>query len=268
MKTPISIIGCGWLGFPLARYLIENGHSIKGSTGTKSKLDVLASEGIQPHLLKFSAEGISGDISACLDSCKTLILNIPPGLRKNPERNYMGMMQHALPYIEKSSVENILFVGTTSVYGDNESNPVISEASETSTSETAKKMVSVENLFQQNNNFKTTILRFGGLIGPDRHPAKFLSAKKNLKNPEAPVNLIVQQDCIAVIDCIIKEDLWGETLNAVYPLHPTREAYYTQACKQMNLPIPHFDHSQKSKGKIIASNKLVRLLDYQFQTPI
>ena len=268
MKTPISIIGCGWLGLPLAKCLIQKGHPIKGSTSTESKLDSLASGGIQPHLLNFSSEGVTGNITACLDSCEILVLNIPPGLRKHPEQDYMGMMQHVLPYIEKSSLENVLFIGTTSVYDDNESIPIISEASKTSTSKTAKKLISVEKLFQQNDNFKTTVLRFGGLIGPDRHPAKFLSAKKNLKNPEAPVNLIAQQDCISIIHSIINHEIWGATLNAAYPSHPTRETYYTEACKQLHLPIPHFDKNQKSKGKIIASNKLVRLLDYQFQMPI
>ncbi|MEZ7854793.1 MAG: SDR family NAD(P)-dependent oxidoreductase, partial [Cyclobacteriaceae bacterium] len=28
----ISILGCGWLGLPLARQLVQQGHQIKGST--------------------------------------------------------------------------------------------------------------------------------------------------------------------------------------------------------------------------------------------
>ena len=30
--TQISILGCGWLGLPLAKALLKNGFSVKGST--------------------------------------------------------------------------------------------------------------------------------------------------------------------------------------------------------------------------------------------
>jgi hypothetical protein len=33
----------------------------------------------------------------------------------------------------------------------------------------------------------------------------------------------------------------------------------------MDLPLPSYDLSQKSKGKIILSNKLERFLNYEFQ---
>lgn len=268
MNATIFIIGCGWLGLPLAKHFIANGQKVRGSTTTESKLDVLASEGIQPHLLQLSAQGVLGDIDACLNNCKTLILNIPPRLRKHPEQDYVGMMQQLLPHVEKSSVECVLLIGSTSVYSDEAHFPIISEKTKTSDSETSKKLVLVEKLFQKSVLFKTTVLRFGGLIGPDRHPAKFLTAKKHLKNPKAPVNLIAQQDCIAIIHSIIDLDIWDETINAVFPSHPTREKYYTRACKAMNLPVPHFDHKPKSKGKIIDSKKLVQLLNYRFEMPI
>mgnify|MGYP003615968040 CR=1 FL=1 len=37
----ISILGCGWLGFPLAQKLIETGYEVKGSTTSESKLEAL-----------------------------------------------------------------------------------------------------------------------------------------------------------------------------------------------------------------------------------
>jgi 3-hydroxyisobutyrate dehydrogenase-like beta-hydroxyacid dehydrogenase len=30
--TKISILGCGWLGFPLAKALLKDGFTVKGST--------------------------------------------------------------------------------------------------------------------------------------------------------------------------------------------------------------------------------------------
>ncbi len=268
MKSPICIIGCGWLGLPLAMHFISKGWQVHGSTSTEHKLNALSSEGIIPFLLKFSSEGVSGNLKGCLNTCKTLILNIPPGLRKNTEQDYVGMMLKIMPHLENSSVENILFIGSTSVYDDNPNMPEITEKSKTSNSETAKKLLRVEEFFKQNTNFKTTILRFGGLIGKDRHPAKYLAGKINLKNPKAPVNLIHLTDCITIINAIIEQEVWAETFNAANPSHPSRETYYTETCMEMKLPVPHFNHDLESLGKQISSQKLAQQLNYRFKAAL
>ena len=40
-QNKIGIIGCGWLGLPLAKELISNNHKVKGSTTTEEKLKIL-----------------------------------------------------------------------------------------------------------------------------------------------------------------------------------------------------------------------------------
>ena len=54
--------------------------------------------------------------------------------------------------------------------------------------------------------FNTTVIRFGGLIGYDRMPGKFLTGKKDLPNGDAPVNLIHRDDCVQIIYQIIKNE--------------------------------------------------------------
>jgi len=267
-KSTIGIIGCGWLGLPLAKALIEAGHTVHGSSTTKDKLAVLALEGIRPFLVAITAEGIKGQLQSCLLNCKVLILNIPPGLRKDPSKEYVKQMQQVLPYIENSSVEHLLFISSTSVYENGAQLPIITEDSPFSTEITAQKLVATEALFQNNLSFKTTILRLSGLLGPNRHPATYLSGRTHLKNPEAPVNLIHRADVIGIIKTILSEGLWDTHFNASYPSHPTKKAFYTQACEKLNLPLPQFDEHSKSTGKRIASEKLIQHLKYAFQHPI
>ena len=54
----ITIFGCGWLGLPLAKALIEKGYAVKGSTTTHGKLEVFRQKGIQPFLLDFKEENL------------------------------------------------------------------------------------------------------------------------------------------------------------------------------------------------------------------
>jgi nucleoside-diphosphate-sugar epimerase len=266
LNKQISIVGCGWLGFPLAKTLIKKGFKIKGTTTTKDKLQLLLKEQIDAYYLKTTSEGFIGNVQESFSNSDVLILNIPPGLRKNPDQNYFAQIKNLIPYIEFSTIKKVLFISSTSVYADEATIPKISEKTMPDPdSESGKQLLQVEELLQKNSNFKTTILRFSGLIGEDRHPAKQLSGKIHLKNPKAPVNLIHLNDCIGIIVKIIEMDIFGETFNASTSPHHSKQSYYTSICKSMGLPIPSYDLDQKSKGKIILSQKLELQLNYKFQ---
>ena len=47
----VSILGCGWLGIPLAKALLKKGLLVKGSTTTVEKISLLKSFGVEPHLI-------------------------------------------------------------------------------------------------------------------------------------------------------------------------------------------------------------------------
>ncbi|MBP6757705.1 MAG: SDR family NAD(P)-dependent oxidoreductase, partial [Flavobacterium sp.] len=147
-----------------------------------------------------------------------------------------------------------------------EDNLVVTEETELNPdTESGKQLVQAEQLLQSNSNFKTTILRFGGLIGEDRHPIKFLAGRKNIENPNAPINLIHQDDCVGIIMEILKLNSWNETFNAVTPFHPSRKEYYTQKAIDLNLALPEFNTENSSFGKTISSSKIETVLGYSFK---
>jgi nucleoside-diphosphate-sugar epimerase len=266
----ISILGCGWLGLPLAQVLIKNGYSVKGSTTSVEKLSTLEETGINPFLLELDTENTPDTTAAFLEGSKTLIIAIPPKLRgKNKDysdgnsQSFVNKINHLLPFIKRSNVENVLFISSTAVYGD--ANGLITEQTiPIPVTESGKQILEIEHLLLDQRYFKTTVLRFGGLIGKDRHPARFMAGKENLDNPQAPINLIHQEDCIGIILKILETNTWGDTFNAVTPFHPTRENYYTQKAAELNLALPQFNYEKKSVGKVISSEKIERFLEYQF----
>ena len=105
MKTTISILGCGWLGQPLAKHLLSLGYSIKGSTTSKTKLDPLGSVGISPFLIEL--ETLESNVSEFLEA-EILIVNIPSKNSKS--------FENLILEIEKSSIQKVLFISSTSVY--------------------------------------------------------------------------------------------------------------------------------------------------------
>ena len=57
----ISILGCGWLGFPLAKSLLQKGYMVSGSTTSVEKISVLENAGITPFLIELSDVTIEGE---------------------------------------------------------------------------------------------------------------------------------------------------------------------------------------------------------------
>nr|WP_315197772.1 SDR family NAD(P)-dependent oxidoreductase [uncultured Flavobacterium sp.] len=266
----ISLLGCGWLGLPLSKALLTNDFSVKGSTTSESKISNLKTLGIDPFLVALDCKSITGDVENFLNGSEILIINIPPQLRgKNNdsltanEKIFVEKIKTLIPYIEKSTIENVLFVSSTSVYGEVEGT-IIEETIPKPDTESGKQLLEAEMLLQNNPNFKTTVLRFGGLIGEDRNPVKFLAGKQNIENPNTRINFIHQEDCIGIILKIIELKSWGEIYNGVSPFHPTRQAYYTQKAIELSLPLPAFDHSKTASEKLILSNKAATVLGYNF----
>lgn len=266
-QKTIGIIGCGWLGLPLAKNLIAQGYAVHGSTTRNQKLNDLKTAGISPFKIELMQEDILGDIDTFLSGCETLIINIPPKL-KQEDNSYVKRMRNLLVQIESSTITNVLFIGSTSVYDDTTPFSEITESSKTGSTAKALQLLLVENLFQQSTHFDATILRFAGLFGEDRHPATYLSGRIGLKNPDGPVNLIHRKDCIGIINEILKQQIWNEVLNASTSPHPTRKTYYSRICHELEIPLPEFQIGTSSIGKTINTNKLVRLLNYNFQVKL
>jgi nucleoside-diphosphate-sugar epimerase len=266
VNKQISIIGCGWLGLPLAQHLIDKNFKVKGSTTSSKKLAVIKEHAIEGYVVRLTENKILGNYAAFLADSETVIINIPPGLRHHPNKNHVAEIKHLVTAIENHNIKHVLYISSTSVFNDSTNFPQVTAITPPDAkSNTAQQLIEIEQTLQNNSNFSTTILRFGGLFDETRHPAKYLSGKTQISNPEAPLNLIHKKDCIQIIEAILKNQVCNVALNAVYPNHPAKQTYYSAYCERQNLPLPEFDYSSKSKGKIINSSRLVALLNYTFK---
>lgn len=260
MKS-ISILGCGWLGLPLGKHLASLGFLVKGSTTRKAKLVDLEAAGILPFHLNFDPDP-KGDCEGFFSS-DILIVNLPPRNKDGIPDFHQSQLKEIVKAAQ-SRVENILFISSTAVYPAN--NQLVTEAdAETSClTRGGIPLLDMENLFVKNGHFKTTVMRFGGLYGPDRHPGKFLAGKKNVAGADNPVNMIHLDDCIGIISRILEQDIWGDVFNASAPSEETRKSFYQRAAKALNVEPPEFN-SEPSPFKKVSSARLIEKTGYQFR---
>jgi len=196
-----------------------------------------------------------------------LIINIPPKLRGAQRENYVKKMHLLHSEIKLATVKKVLFVSSTSVYGDIEGEVTEATTPEPAT-ESGRQMLSAETIFKNTESLQATILRFGGLISEDRHPVQMLSKRKGLSNGNQFVNLIHRLDCIRIIEHIIDTNSWGEIINGVYPFHPTKQKYYTSEAKKTNIQLPEYEENNVALGKKVAPSALLNVKGFCFKTSI
>lgn len=94
----ISILGCGWLGLPLAKAVLKEGISVKGSTTSIEKLTKLENIGIQSFQFALETKAAPDVLADFLDGSQTLIIAIPPKLRG---KTRITQMPKIIPLLKK-----------------------------------------------------------------------------------------------------------------------------------------------------------------------
>lgn len=253
IKLKIAVIGCGWLGAPLAEKLLRDRHEVHGTSRDVGKLTPLVENGLIAHEV---TESFSNAQLDWLKNCEILVLNIPPSSFKSSYANKMCEIARNLP-----STARVIFVSSTSVYADK--NETVTETTPTDgTNRSGPYVIEAEEALVNEFGKRITIVRMAGLIGGTRHPAKFM-AGKSISGGLAPVNLIHLTDCIGILKSVIHQNYWGKVLNACAPKHPEKKAYYTHFCKQLNLTPPTFEEN-KGDFKIVSAEKVQKELNYKF----
>jgi len=251
-QTKIGILGCGWLGLPLAEFLISKNYLIKGSTKTRKKLTDLENKSIIPFLIDLP-EGISNTNNSDFFNSEILIINIPP-----IDKNYNGnifphdrIIKILTEKINSSSVKKVIYISSTSVYRNN--NSIITEESDYDTSLRARTLLNAESLLQK-SRFNTTVLRFGGLYGYGRIPIRKNTNPVILDNYRK-LNLLHRDNGCNVILEIIEKNLWDETFNVCEDEHPTQLEFFHQSTASSEIDNYKIDNSKKDY-KIVSNFKL------------
>jgi UDP-N-acetyl-D-mannosaminuronate dehydrogenase len=125
VDVKISVIGCGWLGLPLAINLIDKGFKVNGSSTSNEKLAALKANAIAPFLVQLGKPN-NNSLSDFLKA-DLLIVNVPPGRNNEDVNDYSNKMVELAKAISESTIKKIIFISSTSVY--DEINELVDETS-------------------------------------------------------------------------------------------------------------------------------------------
>lgn len=274
METSISVIGCGWLGHPLAGRLVDRGWEVRGSTTTPEKIESLRADGIEAALLTLDPTPTGTDWTSLFES-STVVLNIPPPRGAETVRvAHRRQIESVRSAAANGRVDWVLFASSTGVYPrveqivrEDDCPPGALDALSGPRRATGEALLEAEHLLMDAPEFDTTVVRLGGLYDGNRHPGRFLAGRTDLGRPNAPVNLLHREDAIGIFLALLDEDLRGDVFNACADAHPTRQTLYTRAAEVLGLDPPVFDEEDSTTGKTVSNEKLKAALGYVFTHP-
>lgn len=249
-SSPISILGCGWLGLPLGEALAQRGVVVRGATTTPEKRARLAEAGIAPHLLRL-APALEGEADGFFDSA-ALVFNVPPPRRDDASAFHHAQADAVCRALAGSPTRHVVVLGSTSVYPDGVGKA--QEAAARPTTPRAAALLALEARFQAETAFATTVLRLGGLYGYDRHPARALAGRTGLRRAHAPVNLVHRDDALGAVLAVLARGPHDGVYNVVSDDHPARGDYYAWAARRFGLPPPVFAEEEPEAVPKVVSN--------------
>jgi len=233
----VAVIGCGWLGLPLALELKSKGYEVYGYARRHEVQELLVANQITVLPLPTS-----------LDKIELAISTLTPPKSEVDQMVHIQIAQAA----HEHQLSQLIYTSSISVYPDIDA--VLSEED----NDPAHPISKLEELYMSQFS-QATMLRLGGLYGGERHPAKYLSGRANVAKPLAPTNLVSRERVIESILKCIELGIQSEIINIVDKDHPTRLSYYTEVCNAMGIVPPSFEESEE-KGKLISTKKMKQLL--------
>jgi len=270
----VGIVGCGWLGKVLATHLLQQGISVLATSRQQDNVERLHEQGIKAQQLLLPAT-IEQLTQHDVFTQQCLVIAITPQFKQGRTDYGEKVSQLVDAAKQRGKVQRIILLSSTAIYQgseglvDEESSLHIDELNSIELS--SLKKVPILNLAEQivlNFQGQSCVLRLAGLVGPERHPGKFLLAKRALKNTTAPVNLIHQQDAVGLILSLLMPESPQGIFNGVSDTHVTKALYYQTAAKSLGLELPNFsEDKERDSTRIVSGSKAKEQLGYSFIYP-
>lgn len=264
----VAIIGLGWLGMPLALSLAARGYQVLGSKTTPDGVEAARMCGIESYPLVLEPQmACDSDAQDALFNVDALILTLPARRSGDGEGFYFQAVQQVVDTALAYGVARIIFTSSTSVYG--ESDGTVTEASPlVPVTGSGRVLKELESWLHGLPGTEVDIVRLAGLVGPERHPGRFMANKTQLTNGHSGVNLVHLDDVIEALNLLLQAPQGGHLYNLCAPGHPARADFYPQMARQLGLTPPQFvSEHQTGSGKLVDGSLICRELGMVYQYP-
>ncbi|WP_116107993.1 NAD-dependent epimerase/dehydratase family protein [Lewinella sp. IMCC34191] len=253
MKSNLAVLGTGWLGMAAAHHLSPD-YSVRGSYRRTGSRDELVACGVSPYYIDLPTQ--TEALADFLRDLAYLIVAIPPGGRTHGAdtvAHYLHLLAPLRPYLPGL---HLIYTSSTGVYGKSTTGTITESSPVAPDTHSSRAVVAAETFFREHAG-RYSILRLGGLYGPDRDPIRFFRRVPVIPDGDAPVNMVSRQAVLEALRVTIKTEATG-IFNVCSANHPPKRDFYGNLYAAANLPAKEFLPGG-ADGKRIDSSKFRQL---------
>jgi nucleoside-diphosphate-sugar epimerase len=296
----VLIVGCGYVGLPLATELARLGHQVFGLRRSASSDVELQRLGITPlhaditqpatlvslprdfdwvvNCVASGGGGVDEYRQLYLEGMRNLIAWLIPG-----SAGFQSASSAANPTATRrqdAGAPRLVYTSSTGVYGQNDGSLVDETSPTEPASETARVLVEAEQVLLaagREKHFPAMILRAAGIYGPGRGYLlkQFLRGEARIEGAGArTLNMIHRDDLIRAIIAALERGRAGELYNAVDDEPVSQLEFYQWLAAKLGKPLPttmpEDAAAPRKRGltnKRIANRKLKAELRFTFTYP-
>lgn len=244
------IIGNGYIGQALERFW-KGKHQVTLTTRSKERMNDSVNYFLLDHNFK-----------ELLQNQQIVVICVAPHSREVEayEETYLNTAKEISEVLqENTSVEQVIYLSSTSVYGDKQGAIITEEEPLNPLNPQSTLLAQTEEVLLGLKQ-KVCVFRLGEIYGPGREFNKRLTAKTPFPGDGSNfINIIHRDQIISAIDFAVEKSLNG-IYNLVEDLHITRKQFYDTLCEREQLPKVAWSPSAKSLhgGNKRVSNKKLK----------
>ena len=274
-----TIIGCGDIGFRVAKELIANGNQVQATAHFEEGTKVLESAGIKTVIANFDFRDDVPDIA--MNGQQVFYFMSPQGGGLSDYR----MFNFCRLLTAENCPSKIVYISTSGVYGDCGGEEVTEETPVNPQTSRAKRRVHAEGQLQskaEQLGFELVILRVTGIYGPGRLPISQLKKGHEVLRPEeAPAtNRIHSLDLVQISLAAMEKGINGEIYNVCDGDHSSMSHYFMSVAEMYELPQPtqlSWEEAEKNmnpltfsflkESRLMSNAKMVKQLGIKLRYP-
>ena len=275
----VLIVGCGYVGLPLGKELVRQGHEVFGLRRSALAAAELKSAGITPLPADITQPATLTQLPREFDWVVNCTASGGGGA-DDYQKIYLAGNRNLVAWLADSPPKKFVYTSSTSVYGQNDGAVVTEKEATAPEAPTSKVLVATEKFLLASvaeRQFPAVILRVAGIYGPGRgHAFKaFLRGDARLEGDGARwLNMIHRDDLIGVIIAALRAAKPGEVFNVADNAPVSQLTFYAWLAAELKQPMPptvpadaEVWRKRGMTNKRVSNAKLCEVLKYPFQFP-
>jgi nucleoside-diphosphate-sugar epimerase len=241
----VLIVGCGYVGLPLAAELARQGHAVVGLRRSAATDAALRAAGVTPLQADLTHPETLTRLSGDFDWVVNCVAS-GGGSAAEYRALYLEGMKNLVAWLTSraKAAPRLVYTSSTGVYGQNDGSTVDETSPTAPASETARILVETEQVLlaaQRAQGFPAMILRAAGIYGPERGYLlkQFLAGEVRIEGEGGRVlNMIHRDDLIRAIIAALEHGGAGAIYNAADDEPVTQREFFQWLAAELHRPLP------------------------------